>query len=156
MFSSCDTGEDSLRVPWTERRSNQTILKEINPECSLGLMLKVKLQYFSHLMQRPNSLEKTMMLGKTEDRREGATEDEMAEWTPSIQRTWVWANSGRQWRTGKPGMKQSWGRRARHDRVTELIHLEADLLGYRHLYYTLAITFIVKHQQEIPEIPHCH
>ena len=50
-------------------------------------------------------------------------------------------------------MKQSWGRRARHDRVTELIHLEADLLGYRHLYYTLAITFIVKHQQEIQEIP---
>ena len=72
MFSSCNTGEDSLRVPWTEMRSNQTILKEINPECSLeGLMLKLKLQYFSHLMQRPNSLEKTMMLGKTEDRREG-------------------------------------------------------------------------------------
>ena len=59
-----------LRVPWTERRSNQSILKEINPEYSLeGLMLKLKLQYFSHLMQRTDSLEKTPMLGKIEGRR---------------------------------------------------------------------------------------
>ena len=56
-----------MRVPWTARRSNQSILKEINPEYSLeGLMLKVKLQYFGHLMQRADSLEKTLMLGKTE------------------------------------------------------------------------------------------
>ena len=56
-----------LRVPWTERRSNQSILKEINPEYSLeGLMLKLKLQYFGHLIQRANSLEKTLMLGKIE------------------------------------------------------------------------------------------
>ena len=59
-----------LRVPWTARRSNQSILKEINPEYSLeGLMLKLKLQYFGHLMQRTDSLEKTLMLGKIEDRR---------------------------------------------------------------------------------------
>ena len=59
-----------LRVPWTARRSNQSILKEISPEYSLeGLMLKLKLQYFGHLMQRTNSLEKTLMLGKTEGRR---------------------------------------------------------------------------------------
>ena len=59
-----------MRVPWTARRSNQSILKEINPEYSLeGLMLKLKLQYFSHLMQRTDSLEKTLMLGKIEDRR---------------------------------------------------------------------------------------
>ena len=59
-----------FRVPWTARRSNQSILKEINPECSSdGLMLKLKLQYFGHLMQRANSLEKTLMLGKTEGRR---------------------------------------------------------------------------------------
>ena len=59
-----------LRVPWTARRSNQSILKEINPKDSLeGLMLKLKLQYFGHLMQRADSLEKTLMLGKTEDRR---------------------------------------------------------------------------------------
>ena len=59
-----------LRVPWTARRSNHLILKEISPECSLeGLMLKVKLQYFGHLMRRTDSLEKTLMLGKTEGRR---------------------------------------------------------------------------------------
>ena len=59
-----------LRVPWTARRSNQSILKEVSPGCSLeGLMLKLKLQYFGHLMQRADSLEKTLMLGKTEGRR---------------------------------------------------------------------------------------
>ena len=62
-----------MRVPWTARRSNQSILKEINPEYSLeGLMLQLKLQYFGHLMQRADSLEKTLMLGKIEDvRRRG-------------------------------------------------------------------------------------
>ena len=61
-----------LRVPWTARRSNQSILKEISPEYSLeGLMLKLKLQYFGHLVQRANSLEKTLMLGKIEGRRRG-------------------------------------------------------------------------------------
>ena len=61
-----------LRVPWTARRSNQSILKEINPEYSLeGLMLKLKLQYFGHLMERTDSLEKTLMLGKIEGRRRG-------------------------------------------------------------------------------------
>ena len=59
-----------MRVPWTARRSNQSILKEISPECSLeGLMLKLKLQYFGHLIQRADSLEKTLMLGKMEGRR---------------------------------------------------------------------------------------
>ena len=59
-----------LRVPWTARRSNQFILKEISPGCSMeGLMLKLKLQYFGHLMRRADSLEKTLMLGKIEDRR---------------------------------------------------------------------------------------
>ena len=61
-----------LRVPWTARRSNQSILKEINPEYSLeGLMLKLKLQYFGHLMQKINLLEKTLMLGKIEDKGRG-------------------------------------------------------------------------------------
>ena len=59
-----------MRVPWTPRRSNQSILKEINPECSLeGLMLKLKPQYFGHLIQGADSLEKTLMLGKIEGRR---------------------------------------------------------------------------------------
>ena len=66
-----------LRVPWTARRSNQSILKEIKPECSLeGLMLKMKLQYFGHLTWRANSLEKTLMQGKTEGKRRGG-ENEM-------------------------------------------------------------------------------
>ena len=61
-----------LRVPWTARRFNQSILKQISPEYSLeGLMLKLKLQYSGYLMQRPDSLEKTLILGKTEDRRRG-------------------------------------------------------------------------------------
>ena len=69
MLLNCGVGEDS-RVPWTARRSNQSILKEISPEYSLeGLMLKLKLQYFGHLMRRTDSLEKTLMLGKIEGRR---------------------------------------------------------------------------------------
>ena len=62
MLLNCGVGED-LRVPWTARRSNQSILKEISPGCSLGMMLKLKLQYFGHLMRRADSLEKTLMLG---------------------------------------------------------------------------------------------
>ena len=76
-----------LRVPWTARRSNQSILKEISPGCSLeGMMLKLKLQYFGHLMRRVDSLEKTVMLGGIGGRRrrgqeeKGTTEDEMAGW----------------------------------------------------------------------------
>ena len=69
MLSNCGAGED-LRVPWTERRSNQSILKEVNPEYSLErLMLKLKLQYYGHLMRRTDSLEKTLMLGKIEGKR---------------------------------------------------------------------------------------
>ena len=69
MLLNCGVGED-LRVPWTARRSNQSILKETSPECSLeGLMLKLKLQYFGHLMGRTDSLENTLMLGKVEGKR---------------------------------------------------------------------------------------
>ena len=69
MFLSSGVGQDS-RVPWTVRKSNQSVLKEISPEYSLeGLMLKLKLQYFGHQMGRTDSLEKTLMLGKTEGRR---------------------------------------------------------------------------------------
>ena len=72
MLLNCGAGED-FRVPWTARRSNQSILKEISPEYSLeGLMLELKLQYFGHLIQRADSLEKIMMLGKIEgERRRG-------------------------------------------------------------------------------------
>jgi len=72
MLLKCGVGEDS-RVPWTARRSNQSILKEISPEYSLeGLMLQLQVQYFGHLIGRTDSLEKTLMLGKkTEGRRSG-------------------------------------------------------------------------------------
>ena len=67
-----------MRVPWTARRSNQSILKEISCEYSLeGLILKLKLQYFGHLMQRTDSFEKTLMLGKIEGEEKGVTKDEM-------------------------------------------------------------------------------
>ena len=70
-----------LRVPWTAKRSNQSILKDISPGCSLeGLMLKLKLQYFGHLMRRADSLEKTLMLGKIEGGRRRGWEDEMVGW----------------------------------------------------------------------------
>ena len=72
-----------MRVPWTARRPNQPILKEISPEYLLkGLMLKLKLQYFGHLMLRSDSFEKTLMLGKIEgwEREKGTTEDELAGW----------------------------------------------------------------------------
>ena len=82
-----------LRVSWTERRSNQSILKEISPECSLeGLMLKLKLWYFGHLMQRTDSLEKTPMLGNIEGSKRRVGWDG---WMASLTWwTWVWASSG--------------------------------------------------------------
>ena len=78
ILLNCGAGK-LLRVPWTERKSNQSILKEINPKYLLeGLMLKLKLQHFGQVIQRADSLEKTLMLGKTEEK--GATEHEMLGW----------------------------------------------------------------------------
>ena len=74
-----------MRVPWTARRSNQSILKEISPDCSLeGLMLKLKLEYFGHLMQRTDSLEKTLMLERLKVGGQGTTKDEMVGWMASL------------------------------------------------------------------------
>ena len=99
-----------LRVPWTVRSSNQLILKEINSESSLeGLILKLKLQSFGHLMRRANSLEKTLMLGKIEGRRRRGRQ-RMSGWMASqTWWTWVWVKSRRQWRTEKPGVLLSTG-----------------------------------------------
>ena len=89
-----------LRVPWTARRSNQSILKEINPEYSLeGLMLKLQLQYWGHLMRRTDSLEKTLMLGKIEHRRKGWQRTQDGWMASMTQWTGVWACSRRWWRT---------------------------------------------------------
>ena len=93
-----------FKVPWAARRSNQSILKDISPEYSLeGLMLKLKLQYFGHLMRRTDSLEKTLMLGKIES---GRRDDRgWNGWMASLtQWTWVWVNCGSWWWTGKPGV----------------------------------------------------
>ena len=99
-----------LRVPWTARRSNQSILKEIDREYSLEeLMLKLKLQYFGHLMRRADSLEKILMLGRLKSGEEGDSRG-WDGWIASLtQWTWVWTNFGRWWRTGKPGKLQFMG-----------------------------------------------
>ena len=96
-----------LRAPWTARWSNQSSLKEISPECSLeGLMVKMKLQSFGHLMWRANSFEKTLMLGKIEGGGEGDNRG-WDGWMASPTRwTWVWVNSGNWWWTGRPGVLQ--------------------------------------------------
>ena len=111
-----------LRVPWAARKFNQSILKEISPEYSLeGLMLKLKLQYFGHLMRGLDSLEKTLMLGKIEGRRRRGWQ--RMRWLDGItdQCTWVWVNSESWWWTGRPGMLQSMGsQRVGHNWVTAL------------------------------------
>ena len=108
-----------LRVPWTAKRSNQSILKEINPKYSSeGLMLKPKPQYFGHLMQRADSLEKTWCWERLKEGEEGdrGPDGWMAS---SIQSMWTWAKSRRWWGTGKPGVLQSMGwQRVGHDLAT--------------------------------------
>jgi len=110
-----------LRVPWTARRSNQSILKEISPGCSLeGLTLKLKLQYFGHLMWRADSFEKTLMVGKIEGGRRGR---QRMRWLDGItdQWIWVWVNSGSWWWTGRSGVLWFMGsQRVVHNWVTEL------------------------------------
>ena len=111
-----------LKVPWSARRSNQSVLNEINPEYSLeGLMLKLKLQYFGHLMWRTNSLEKTLMLGKIESGGEGDNRG-WDGWMASLtQWICIWVGSRSLWLTQKPGVLQSIGsQRVRHNWVTEL------------------------------------
>ena len=111
-----------LRVPWTTRRSNQSILKEISPDYSSeGLMLKLKFQYFGHLMQRADSFEKTLMLARL--RAGGGGDDRGWDgWTASqTPWTWVWVGSGSWWWTGRPGVLWFMGsQRLRHDWATEL------------------------------------
>ena len=125
-----------LRIPWTTRRSNQYILKEISPEYSLeGLLLKLKLQYFGHLTQRTDSLEKTLMLGKIEaSRRRGR--QRMRCWRASpTQWTWVWVNSGSWWWTGRPGMLQSM-------RSQRVIHVWETELTDTHVHIHVCFKFI--------------
>ena len=111
-----------LSVPWTARRPNQSILKEISPECSLeGMMLKLKLQHFGHLMRRVDSLEKTLMLGGFGAGGEGDDRG-WDGWMASLTCwMWVWVNSGSWWWTGRPGVLRFMrSQRVGHDWVTEL------------------------------------
>ena len=136
-----------LRVPWTARRSNQSILKEIGPGCSLeGLMLKLKLQYFGHLMRRADSLEKTLMLGKIEGgKRRGQQVMKWLDASPT-QCTRVWVISESWWWRGSPGLLQSMGsQRVRHKWATELISLYFGshmFVFYVCLYFWFADRFI--------------
>ena len=111
-----------LRIPWTAKISNQSILKEISPGCSLeGLMLKLKLQYLGHLVWRVDSLEKTLMLGRIGDRRRRGWQ--RMRWLEASPTRWtrVWVNSGNWWWTGRPGVLQFMGlQRVGHDWMTEL------------------------------------
>ena len=115
-----------LRVLWTARRSNQSVLKEISDYSLERLMLKLKLQHFGHLMWRMDSLENTLMLWRRDSRRRGWGWEEDGRgwdgWMASLtQMTWVWASSGSWWWTGKPGVLQSMGlQRVGHDWATEL------------------------------------
>ena len=115
-----------LRVPCTARRSNQSILKEISPGCSLeGMMLKLKLQYFGHLMRRADPLEKTLMLGGIGGRRRRGRQ--RMRWLDGITDSMdiVWVNSGSWWWTGRPGVLQFMGsQRVGHDWATELNWIE--------------------------------
>ena len=106
-----------LRVPRTARRASQSFLKEISPEYLLeGLMLKLKLQYFGHLMWRTDSLEKTLMLHKIEGRRRRDDRGWDGRIASLTQWTWVWVKSGSWWWTGRPGVLQSMGsQRVGHD-----------------------------------------
>ena len=111
-----------LRVPWTARRSNQSILKEISPGISLeGMMLKLKLQSFGHLMRRVDSLERLWCWEGLEaggERDDRGWDGWMASLTP---RTWLWVNSGSWWWTGRPGVRKFLGlQRVGHDWATEL------------------------------------
>ena len=111
-----------LRVPWTAGRSNQTILKEISPGCSLeGLMLKLKLQFFGHFMRRVDSLENTLMLGGIGGRRTRGWQRMRRLDGITDSMVMIWVNSGSWWWTGRPGVLRFMGlQRVGHDWVTEL------------------------------------
>ena len=129
-----------LRISWTARSSNQSILKEISPERSLeGLMLKLKVQYFGHLMRRDNSLEKTLMLGKNEGgRRRGRQTMRWLEGITDSMDT-VWVNSGRWWWTGRPGVLQSMALQSgtRLSNWTELRSLSTKLANWATICFNL-------------------
>ena len=130
-----------LRVPWTARKSNQSLLKEISPGCSLEvLMLKLKLQYFGHLMQRADSLEKTLMWERLKAGGEGDDRGWDGWMASPTQWAWIWVNSGSWWWTGRPDMLRFMGsQRVRHDWVTELNWILSFLFSVGHKCWIILI-----------------
>ena len=129
-----------LRVPWTARRSNQSILKEISLGCSLeGMMLKMKFQYFGYLMRRVDSLEKTLMLGGIGGRRRSGRQ-RMRWLMASPTWTWVWVNSRSCWWTGRSGVLQFRGsQRVGHDWASE-VNGARDKLSLKRTFLFLCLT----------------
>ena len=136
MVSCFNLQSSKTRVPWTARRSNQSILKEINPKYSLkGLMLKLMLQYFGHVMQ-DDWLENISILGKVESRRRRGQQRKDG-WMASPTRwTWVWVSSRSWWWTGKSGMLQSMDCRVGQNWAIEL-NLKLGSFYLFHLTYSL-------------------
>ena len=134
MFLNCGVGEDS-RVPWTARRSNQSILKEISPGCSLeGLILKLKLQYFGHLMRRahlkrPWGWERLKARGKGDDRGLDGWMASPTQWT------WVWINFGSWWWIGRLECCSPWG--CQESNMTEWLNRTE--LNNLHLWYSVVV-----------------
>ena len=143
-LSNCGVGED-LRVPWTARRSNQSILKEISPKYSLeGLMLKLKLQYFGHLMGRADSLENTLMLGKIEGRRRRGRQRMMVRWRHQLDEHEFEQALGVGDGQGSLACCSPWLQKVRHDWAIELNWTES-------LYLT-AVNFTVNRLQSFKTI----
>ena len=154
MLLNCGAGEDSWE---SSRRSNQSILKEISPEYSLeGLMLKLKVQYFGHQMQRINSLVKILMLGGIGGwRRRG--QQRMKWWMASpTQWTWVWVDSRSWWWTGRPGVLRSMGsQRAGHHWATELNWYFVNQTTWPHRKMSLKWTEKIFKVRKYPALYHC-